>query len=165
MSVLTRTMRPSARGLVAVALVATLTACAGPAEDDDAAADPGATSSPSPSTPSPSTPSPEGASTAPPASPSSTPSTQAPAGPTLEVTVGGDEVTPNAKEIALPVGEPLTIAITADRAGELHVHSKPEQYVEFDAGKSTEQVVITTPGTVEIEEHDTGAVVAVVEAS
>lgn len=158
MRLLTRTTRPPARGLAVFALVATLAACSGPAEDDAAASDPAA-SSPT------SAPGSEGASASPSKSPTKAPSTEAPAGPRLEISVEGSDVTPNAEEISLETGERLTVVFSADRAGELHVHAKPEQYVEFDAGKSTRQLVIETPGTVEIEEHETGAVVAVVEVS
>lgn len=84
-------------------------------------------------------------------------------GPELVITVKGEQVSPNAEEISLDVGEPLTIRFTTDRAGELHVHSKPEQFVEFPAGKSTKELVIETPGSVEIEEHETSAVVAQVQ--
>ncbi|UMG92253.1 hypothetical protein [Nocardioides sp. TF02-7] len=70
---------------------------------------------------------------------------------------------PNAEQITVSAGDPITITLETDRAGELHVHSKPEQYVEFEAGRSTKELTIRTPGTVEIEEHDSEAVVAVVE--
>ncbi|MGZ5399153.1 MAG: hypothetical protein ACXWDM_04010 [Nocardioides sp.] len=163
MHLFTRTTRLPGRGLAAVALVAALAACAGPAEDDEAASDPGG-SNPSASSPTSAPPS-ESRSASPSKPPRSTPSTETPAGPTLEVTVAGTDVAPNAQEISLTIGEPLTIVFSADRAGELHVHSKPEQYVDFGAGTSRQRLVIETPGTVEIEEHETGAVVAVVEVS
>ena len=79
--------------------------------------------------------------------------------------IGGDTVSPNAKRISVEAGDPVTITFTTDRAGELHVHSKPEQYVEFGRGTSEHELVVTTPGTVEVEDHDTGAVVAVLEVS
>lgn len=147
---------PLVTAATALALATVLGACAAPADDEGA--EPSTTSSSSPTSsadPSPSR-SPK---------PSAAPSTTKPAGPALAVTVKGDAVGPNADEISLKVGEPLTITFSADRPGELHVHSKPEQYVEFAAGKSDKRLVISTPGTVEIEEHDTGAVVAVVEVS
>lgn len=81
----------------------------------------------------------------------------------LVVTVEGDRVTPNAQELTVQAGEPLTIEFTADRAGELHVHAKPEQYVEFDEGTTTAELTIDVPGSVEIEEHETGAVVALLD--
>lgn len=81
----------------------------------------------------------------------------------LVVTVAGDDVTPNAQELTVQAGEPLTIEFTSDRAGELHVHAKPEQYVEFGKGTTTAELTIDVPGSVEIEEHETGAVVALLE--
>ena len=57
-----------------------------------------------------------------------------PAAPELLVRIDGPNVQPNAEEIELETGEKLMIEIQSDRAGELHVHSTPEQYVEFEAG-------------------------------
>lgn len=137
--------------LPAAALIAglALSGCAGPAENDTES-----TPTPSPTAPTSSTPT----ETATSASPSEEPS-----GPTLAVTIKGADVGPNAEQIEVAAGEPITITFDTDRAGELHVHSKPEQYVEFGAGQSTKELTIQTPGTVEIEEHDSEAVVAVVE--
>ena len=87
-----------------------------------------------------------------------------PAAPELLVRIDGPNVQPNAEAIELETGEKLMIEIQSDRAGELHVHSTPEQYVEFDAGRTSAQLVIETPGSVEVEEHDTSAVVALIEA-
>lgn len=155
------TTHPHRAALAATALaLTTLVGCAGPAEETDQAA----TTSPQASE---SSPAPSSTSTGP-STPSSAPSTaiptpEAPRGPTLRIGIDGDDVTPNAVEFDLAVGEPLTISFATDRGGELHVHSKPEQYVEFEAGRSTQELVIQTPGLVEIEEHDTEAVVAVVQ--
>ena len=92
--------------------------------------------------------------------PSSTPE---PSGPTLAVKIEGDKVSPNAQRITVEAGDPITITFATDRSGELHVHSKPEQYVEFAEGSTKAQLVIDTPGLVEVEEHDTSAVVAQIE--
>lgn len=86
-----------------------------------------------------------------------------PAGPALNVRIAGSEVAPNGKSLQLPAGKPLTISFKTDRAGELHVHSKPEQFVEFPAGTSTKKLTIDVPGVVEVEEHDTSRVVAQIE--
>lgn len=126
-----------------------LSACAGPAEN-------GTDSSPTPAPTAPTS-----STTAEP--PTSAPPTEEPSGPTLAVTISGTDVGPNAEQITVSAGDPITITLETDRAGELHVHSKPEQYVEFEAGRSTKELTIRTPGTVEIEEHDSEAVVAVVE--
>jgi hypothetical protein len=94
--------------------------------------------------------------TAPPAEPTDL-------GPLLTVTIDGDEVSPNAEEIELGTGDKLLVEVDSDRAGELHVHSAPEQLVEFADGTTNSEIVVNTPGTVEVEDHDTGAVVALIE--
>lgn len=84
-------------------------------------------------------------------------------GPRLTVTIDGEEVSPNAEEIELSTGEKLHVEIGSDRAGELHVHSTPEQSVAYAEGTTNSEIVVNTPGTVEVEDHDTGAVVALIE--
>jgi hypothetical protein len=80
-----------------------------------------------------------------------------PESPTVEVTVSGDQVSPNAEVVELEVGERLTLDITSDRPGELHVHTSPDQYIDFGAGRSTKSFSVERPGSVEVEEHDSGA--------
>ena len=84
-------------------------------------------------------------------------------GSTLDVSVAGEDLSPNAEEIELSPGDTLTVTVESDRSGELHVHSSPEQYVEFDEGTTTQELTFDAPGSVEIEEHESGAVVALVE--
>ena len=84
-------------------------------------------------------------------------------GPLLTVTIDGDEVSPNAEEIDLGTGEKLLVEIDSDRAGELHVHSASEQFIEFADGTTNSEIVVNRPGTVEVEDHDTSAVVALIE--
>jgi hypothetical protein len=91
---------------------------------------------------------------------SASPKPEEPEGPVLEVVIDGEDVSPNSERIELERGKPLVIEFRSDRAGELHVHAKPEQFVEFPAGSSTRELVIEVPGLVEVEEHETGAVVA-----
>ncbi len=143
-------------------LIATLTfgACAGPA-DSDGEAD-GTPTSSTPTASSTPTSSADGT-TEPTQAATETPTSEEPTGPTLAVTISGSDVGPNAEEISVGPGDPITITFDTDRAGELHVHSKPEQYVEFKAGTSRQTLIIDTPGSVEIEEHDSEAVVAVVQ--
>lgn len=85
------------------------------------------------------------------------------AGKTLEVTVEGDTISPNGAEMSLSAGDELVLEITSDREGELHVHARPEAHVPYGPGRSTERVVLENPGAVEIEDHDTGFVVALVQ--
>ena len=84
-------------------------------------------------------------------------------GPLLTITIAGEDVSPNAEEIHLRTGEKLLVEIDSDRAGELHVHSSSEQFIEFADGTTNSEIVVNTPGTVEVEDHDTSAVVALIE--
>ncbi|VXC15111.1 hypothetical protein [Nocardioides sp. AX2bis] len=148
---------PSRLSLAAVSLTAllSLSACGG--QDEPSAADPAASdgsSSEASSTPSPS-PSEGGGR----GDTSATPVPEA----DLAVEIAGDDISPNAAELEVGVGDSITVSVESDRAGELHVHSTPEQYVEFEAGEMTQELTFTTPGTVEVEDHDTGDVVAFVD--
>lgn len=125
--------RPVPVVLSAAALVLSLGACG----SEDTAADPPATSS----TPA--------ASTAP-ASPSAT----AAAGTTIAVTVRGNDLSPNAERVKVGLGEQVTLEIDADRSGEFHVHSTPEQEIAFDAGTTTATLSFDRPGLIEVEEHE-----------
>ncbi|WP_244929035.1 hypothetical protein [Nocardioides sp. W7] len=148
------TLRPAALA-AAVLLAATLAACS--SDESDPAAEP--TPTPASSAPT-STGSPGDSGTTP--APTEPPA-EVPAGVSLVVRIDGESVSPNAADLDLGRGEPLTLRITSDRAGELHVHSRPEQYVEFEAGASTHELVIDAPGSVEVEEHESGVVVAVLK--
>jgi hypothetical protein len=80
--------------------------------------------------------------------------------PDLTITIDGDQVAPVAQPLEASAGEPIRIRIRSDRAGELHVHSAPEQTVGFETGTTTEDLVVGTPGRVHIEEHASGVMVA-----
>lgn len=148
--------RPLGRFSITIAatftLVLALAACGSADEDAALPAEPtDATSSVTPSAAS---------STATPVSPSTE---SADLGPLLTITIDGEEVSPNAEEIHLGTGEKLLVEIDSDRAGELHIHSAPEQFIEFAEGTTDGEIVVNTPGTVEVEDHDTSAVVALIE--
>lgn len=152
-------MRRPALAVTALVASLVLAACGGD-DGTDAAADPSATPTPSVSA-GPTADASADASQ----SPSSDPSQQPEDGPqseVLEVTVQGDGIEPNAAELDLAVGDSLTLEIASDRDGELHVHANPESYVDFVPGVTTETITFTNPGTVEIEEHDTGFTIAIV---
>ena len=84
-------------------------------------------------------------------------------GVVVDITFDGDSVTPNGERIDAKVGEPVTLNIDADAAGELHVHSTPEQEIAYDAGTSTHEVTFDQPGIVDVESHDLEKVVVQVE--
>ena len=81
----------------------------------------------------------------------------------IDVTREGDTFTPNGERVDLEVGQTLVLTITADVAGEMHVHSTPEQEVSYDAGTSEHEITIDRPGVVEVESHDPDTVVLQLE--
>ncbi|RYC13310.1 hypothetical protein [Nocardioides zhouii] len=72
----------------------------------------------------------------------------------ITVTREGDAFTPNGERVELAVDQTLVLTIDADEAGELHVHSTPEQEIEYDAGTSEHELTIDRPGVVEVESHE-----------
>ncbi len=132
-------MRRTTMGLVGLVLAAvTLAGCGG--EDEPAATDP-TTAAPSSAEPS----------SAASSSPES--STAEPVGTVVDITFDGDTVQPNGERIDAKVGEPITLNVTADVPGEIHVHSTPEQELEYAAGQTTLELTIDQPGVVEVESH------------
>ena len=85
---------------------------------------------------------------------------------TIEVTIEGDSVTPNGDRVTVAVGQPVELDITADAPGEIHVHSDPEQELEYDAGTSTVEIEpIDQPGVVDVESHALEQVIVQLEVS
>jgi hypothetical protein len=90
----------------------------------------------------------------------------APAAKVIDVTISGDSVTPNGERVAVSVGQDVVLDVTADEAGEIHVHSSPEQELEYGAG-TTEVTIkgIDQPGTVDVESHSLEKVIVQLEVS
>ena len=116
-------------------LAASLSACGGDGDTDPPATDQSASSSPSDPTSDPGTSSTED-------------------GVAVTVTREGDSFTPNGERVELGIDQPLVLTIESDEAGELHVHSTPEQEIAYDAGTSEHEIVIDRPGVVEVESHE-----------
>ena len=138
--------------LAALTLTFVLSACGG----DDGNASDGAADSASPSSP------PESSSTSESSSPPSPASSAK--GTTIEVTFKGDTVTPNGERVEVEHGQDVVLDITADKPGEIHVHSTPEQELEYDSG--TSMVTITNlaqPGVVDVESHNLDQVIVQLE--
>jgi hypothetical protein len=75
------------------------------------------------------------------------------AGQVIDITIKGDTVNPNGKKVDVKANEPVTLNVTADQPGEIHIHSTPEQEIEYAAGESTHTVTFDRPGVVEVESH------------
>ncbi len=101
------------------------------------------------------------------ASPSSTGSSSTTSDSSLiEVTISGDSVTPNGERVEIAKGQDVTLEVTADEAGEIHVHANPEQELEYDAGSTTLTITgLDQPGIVEVESHDLEKTIVQLEVS
>ena len=84
----------------------------------------------------------------------------------IDVTFEGDTVTPNGERVEISTGQSVDLEITADAPGEIHVHSDPEQTLEYDEGTSTVTIdAIDQPGVVDVESHNLEAVIVQLEVS
>jgi hypothetical protein len=83
---------------------------------------------------------------------------------TIDVTFKGDTVTPNGDRVEVEAGDDVTLDVTADKPGEIHVHSDPEQELEYDAGTTTLTIKdLDRPGVVEVESHSLDKVIVQLE--
>jgi endonuclease YncB( thermonuclease family) len=83
---------------------------------------------------------------------------------TITITFDGDTVTPNGERVDVAVGQPIQLDVTADAPGEIHVHSNPEQELEYDKGSTTLTLEpIDQPGVVDVESHHLEATIVQLE--
>jgi len=83
---------------------------------------------------------------------------------TFEIGIEGTTVTGGGR-ISVPLGETVTLRFTSDVADEVHIHGY-DLFVDLEAGGTVEvSFVADIPGVVEVETHDTGLVLANLEAS
>lgn len=83
----------------------------------------------------------------------------------IDITIKGGKVTPNGDRVKAKVGKPITLHIDADTAGEIHVHSTPEQEIPFPKGTSTKKLTIDKPGIVDVEDHALDQVIVQLQVS
>ena len=81
------------------------------------------------------------------------------AGKTVDVTIKGDTVSPQAEQLQVGVGDKITLQVTSDRDGEIHVHSSPEHEFEVKPGRNTFSFTLDQPGQVDVEEHESDTLV------
>ena len=82
----------------------------------------------------------------------------------IDVTFEGDSVTPNGERVEVAAGQPITLHVTADAPGEIHVHSTPEQELEYEKGETDVKLApIDAPGTVDVESHHLEKVIVQLE--
>jgi hypothetical protein len=84
---------------------------------------------------------------------------------TINIEFSDGSVTPKGARVEAKAGEPVELVVKADEPGELHVHSTPEQELEYGAGTTPLRLTIDQPGVVDIESHDLEVVVVQLEVS
>lgn len=84
---------------------------------------------------------------------SATATVTAPGGTVVDISVTKTSVTPNGGAVSVGVGKPVTFRITSTVAGQIHVHSTPEQHINFPVGTSKVTLTFSVPGTIEVEDH------------
>jgi hypothetical protein len=73
---------------------------------------------------------------------------------TIDITIEGDSVTPNGERVKVALDQPIELVVKSDTAGEIHVHSSPEQELAYGVGTTTLKMTpIDKPGIVEVESH------------
>ena len=80
----------------------------------------------------------------------------------IDITFEGGSA-PQVERVQVDAGETIELVITSDAAGELHVHSDPEQTIDYKAGTTTAPLTIDRPGVVEVERHEPEALVLQLE--
>jgi plastocyanin len=86
-------------------------------------------------------------------------------GTTVDITIKNGTVSPKGDRLKVKAGDPVTLKIDSDRAGEIHVHSTPEQHIDFPKGSSTKKLTIDTPGIVDVEDHALDVVIVQLQVS
>ncbi len=157
------TSRSAAFAATGVLALAALTGCGGDETATEAAASPTESASQSPAETASEAPEETLSASPSPTKPTKTPASRTPSpsltGLVVDVTVQGDQVNPQAEVVEADIDSPITLRIQSDRAGEMHIHASPEQYIDFGPGSTTAQIVIENPGAIDVEEHETGALV------
>jgi plastocyanin len=82
---------------------------------------------------------------------------------TIDITVKDGAVAPAGSKVKVKAGQPVHLRIDSDVADELHVHSSPEQHVEFEAGTTDKTLTFEQPGVVDVEIHDLDKLVVQLE--
>ena len=84
---------------------------------------------------------------------------------TVDITFSDGSVTPKGERVEVEAGQPVELVVKADEPGELHVHSTPEEELEYGAGTTTLKLTLDQPGVVDVESHDPKVVIIQLEVS
>lgn len=82
---------------------------------------------------------------------------------TIDITIKDGKVDPSGDRVDVDAGQPVDLVVTADEPGELHIHSDPEQQLDYKAGTTTLPIAIDRPGVVAVESHELDQVIVQLE--
>lgn len=82
----------------------------------------------------------------------------------VEISFSGDSVDPRGSQIDVPVGYSVELDVTADAAGEVHVHSDPGQSAAYGVGTTRISLgAFKVPGRYDVESHNLGKTIVTLE--
>jgi hypothetical protein len=84
---------------------------------------------------------------------------------TIDIMIKNKQVKPSGSKVEVKAGTPIHLRINSDMDGELHVHSSPEQEIEFKTGTTEKTLTIDQPGIVDVEIHALNKLVVQLEVS
>lgn len=88
---------------------------------------------------------------------------------TLDISIASiaqGQVSPNGKKLDAKVGDTVAMSVTSDADDKIHAHTGGDGYeLEVTAGKTTTgSFTITEPGSIEVESHDLGKTIVILNA-
>ena len=82
----------------------------------------------------------------------------------IEITFSDGSVSPHGERVEVEAGEEIELVVKADEPGGLHIHTQPEQELEYDEGESTlTNTGLEQPGTVDVEVHELEKIIVQLE--
>lgn len=81
----------------------------------------------------------------------------------IEITFSDGSVSPQGERVEVEAGEEIELVVKADEPGGLHIHTQPEQELEYGAGTTNLTLTIDEPGVVDVEAHELEIVVVQLE--
>lgn len=73
---------------------------------------------------------------------------------TIDVNFSGNSVTPNGDKVTVSRGQEVKLEVTADKAGEIHVHTQPAKEYQYGVGTTSISLgTMDVPGQFEVESH------------
>lgn len=73
------------------------------------------------------------------------------------------KVTPSGDRIDVDTGQVVDFIVAADEAGEIHIHSDPEQELAYEEGEKEFKVSFDKPGVIVVESHTLDQVIVQLE--